>query len=489
MATTWMKALHRLNGISVAAALDKNADYILDRNKTEDGKLVDSYECHPFTAQAEFLFSKQLYAQKTGRNQGKRDVIAYHIRMSFKPGEVTDEKALELGKELAMRWTKGKHQFIVAAHSNTNNPHVHIIFNSVTLDCDRKFQDFKRSAIALRRVSDQLCLEHGLSIIEKPGLSKGYNRREYLNGEKPVSIRDKLRDLINSNIVQGMTFEEFISAMKKAGCEVKRGKHLAFKIPDGKKFIRCNSLGDDYIESALLERLSADRLVVQKEKSTISETPSIQKPNLLIDIQAKIQQDYGPGFKHWAGIRNLRDAAKTLLFLQERGLDNYDLLAERTESTTKSFNKRSGRIKEIDTQQKEISTLQKHIGSYAKTKEVLAEYNRLKSIKPSGFAKFISTQTPAQKFYAENESAIKRCVEAKKFFDKQGYGRGNNKKLPTIKSLQIEYNKLEAEKKKLYSGFKVDREEMIALKVAKQNVDMILGESQQSPKSYERDTR
>ena len=159
MATTWMKALHRSGG-SIAAALDRTADYIENPDKTNDGELIDGHECDPFTAQSEFLFSKRLYEQKTGRDKGKNDVIAYHVRMSFKPGEVTAEQTLELGRELALRWTKGKHQYIVAAHTNTKNPHAHIIFNSVNLTCDGKFQDFKHSAIALRRVSDQICLEH-----------------------------------------------------------------------------------------------------------------------------------------------------------------------------------------------------------------------------------------------------------------------------------------------------------------------------------------
>ena len=153
MGTTWIKAIHR--GGSIASTLKSRINYATDPEKTEGGELVDSYECQPLTAQSEFLFSKRLYEQRTGRDQGKNDVIAYQMRMSFKPGEVTAEKALELGNELAMRWTKGRHQFIIAAHTNTYNPHVHIIYNSVNLNCIGKFQDFKRSAIALRKVSDR----------------------------------------------------------------------------------------------------------------------------------------------------------------------------------------------------------------------------------------------------------------------------------------------------------------------------------------------
>jgi len=504
MATTWIKPLHRLNNKSIAAALDKSADYVLDKDKTEDGELIGSYECHTKTLQAEFLLSKSLYAQKTGRDQGKHDVIAYHIRMSFKAGEVTAEKALELGRELAMRWTRGEHQFIIAAHSNTNNPHVHIIFNSVTLGCDRKYQDFKHSYRALRRVSDQVCLEHGLSVIDNPGLSKGFNRNEYLAGEKKPSVRDNLRGMIDTLLIRGTTFEDFIAAMKKAGCEVKHGKHLAFKIPSGQRFIRCSSLGDDYTENALLERLSGKRVVPLRDKipavpteqtattslpyaTANSPPPTIQKPNLLIDIQAKLQLAHSPGFERFATLHNLKEMSKTLLLIREWGLDSYDALSEKAKAVTNSFNGRAVRIKEIEARQKEISELQKQIGTYSKTKDALAEYQRLKTVKPSTFAKLTNAPSPAAKFNNENSDIIARCRAAKRYFDEQGYGGAAGKKLPTIKSLQIEYAGLEAERKKLWSGYKPEREEMIALRMAKQNVDMFFDKQRRPTRSHERD--
>ncbi len=287
MATTWMKAIHRGGGI--AAALGRPVDYIENPDKTNGGELIDSFECDPATAQEEFLFSKRLYAKRTGRDQGKHDVIAYHIRMSFRPEEVTAEQALELGRELAMRWTKGKHQFIVAAHTNTNNPHAHIIFNSVDLDCTHKFSDFKGSAFALRRVSDQICLEHGLSVIEKPGLSKGNNRAEHLGEKRAPSVRDRLRDTIDAAIPDCKDYDGYLAALHASGVEIKCGKQLAFKLPDGKKFTRQDTLGDDYSVEAILERISGKRVPAPRKK-TAALIPVTAKPNMLIDIQAKMLQ-------------------------------------------------------------------------------------------------------------------------------------------------------------------------------------------------------
>jgi hypothetical protein len=184
MATTWIKPLHRTGSNSVSAALERSIEYAKDYDKTDAGEYIFSYECDAYTAQADFLLAKAQYERNTGRNQGKHDIVAYHIRQSFPPGEMTAEEALELGRELAMRWTKGRHQFVVAAHTNTNNPHTHIIYNSTSLDFNRKFKNFKFSTFALRKLSDQICLEHGLSVIEKPKQSKGWNRAEYLGNKK-----------------------------------------------------------------------------------------------------------------------------------------------------------------------------------------------------------------------------------------------------------------------------------------------------------------
>jgi hypothetical protein len=295
MATTWIKSIHKGSGI--AAALGRSIDYIGDAEKTNSSELIDSFMCEHRTAASEFLLAKRLYTQRTGRDQGSRDVIAYHIRMSFAPGEVTAEQALALGRELADRWTKGKHQYIVAAHTNTNNPHIHIIYNSVNLETTGKFHDFKRSAIALRRVSDKICIEHGLSIIEKPGLSKGYNRMEYLGASKPPTVRDQLRSVMDSVLPACKSFDDFLAELKSAGVEIKHGRQLAFKVQGAKRFTRQDTLGENYSFEAILERISGKRVVISAAKNFAPS--SSQRPDLLIDIEAKMQEGKGAGYELW----------------------------------------------------------------------------------------------------------------------------------------------------------------------------------------------
>ena len=477
MATTWMKSVHRTNSGSISAAIKRTLEYTGEKSKTQGGALIAAYECDPMTAQSEFLLSKKLYERRTGRNQGQRDVIGYHIRQSFKAGEVTAEQALDIGYELAMRWTRGNHQFVVAAHTNTDNPHTHIFFNSVTLEHDRKFQDFKRSAIALRRVSDKLCLEQGLSIIEKPGLSKGFNRAQYLGSRKPPTGRENLQELIDDSLSAGMTFPDLLVALRKAGCEIKTGKQYSIKPPGSKKFFRLDTVGEDYSYDAIMERLKGTRTVQKRKTSsdaadikTAAYAEAQKHPNLLIDIQAKIQEGAGAGYVQWMRVFNLQTAARTLIFLKENGIDSYDELCEKSAAASGEFHSSSKRVREIEARQKDISELQKQIGYYGKSRDIYAKY------KASGFS---------QDFYDVHATDIILHRAAKKYFDELGM-----KKLPSINQLKQEYAELGTEKKKLYATYKAAKQKNVALGTAKANADIMLFGTRTPPhKTQNRDAR
>ena len=180
--------------------------------------------------------------------------------------------------------------------------------------------------------------------------------------------------------------------------------------------------------------------------------------------------------------------AKTLLFLKERGLDNYELLVSKSTEVNTNFNDKLNKIKSIEAHQKEISELQRQIGTYGKTRDVYNEYKRLQKIKPTTLQKFTKTITSAEEFYENNRTNITLHETAKKYFNRLGYGK--SKPLPKINFLKEEYAKLYNENRKLYSNYKSEREEMMALKLALRNVDMFLGESKQTrqtAKNHEQD--
>jgi len=452
MATTRLMPLHSGMGRTVAEALGRVTAYVENPEKTNGGDLVTAYQCNPSIADQEFLFSKRQYAAITGRERKDNDVIAYHMRQSFKPGEITPELANKIGYDLAMSLTKGKHAFIVCTHVDKHHIHSHIVFNSTAIDCTRKFRNFWRSSFAIRKISDMLCLENGLSVISEPKPSRG-SYGTWLGDDKAPTIRGQLEVLIDTALGQGCKdFDSFLAAMKAAGVEVKQGKHLAFKISNGKRFLRCDSLGVDYSETAIMERISGKRIVTPRAKAAVK-----SKPNLLIDIQSKMQQANSPGFERWAKIFNLKEMAKTVMYLQENNLTDLGELEKACDAAVQNFNDLADRTKAASARMKDISELQKHIGAYGKTWEIYAQYRKL-------------TGRKREKFYEQHSSEITACQAAKQYFDSLGL-----KKLPPMQSLKQEYAMLKVENKKRYPEYKQAREKMLELLTAKNNVERILG--------------
>lgn len=248
MAATRLIALHKNKGKTVAACLKSRTDYVQNPAKTEQGELVSCYECSALMVDEEFMLSKRQYELSTGRSQ-KSDIIAYQIRQSFKPGEITAEEANKVGYELAMRFTKGKHAFVVATHTDRHHIHNHVIFNSTALDGSKKFRDFFFSALAVQRLSDLICLEHKLSVIE----IKPYRERQKRTLYPPKeSNRDRLCGIIDQILAEKpKDYEDFLQKLEEQGYEVKRGKYTSVKGARQKRFIRFRTLGAGYSEDEL----------------------------------------------------------------------------------------------------------------------------------------------------------------------------------------------------------------------------------------------
>jgi hypothetical protein len=441
---------------------------------------VKSYGCDYYTAANEFALSKQLYENQTGRAGRNGDIIAYHLRQSFKPGEITPTEALEVGYALAEKFTHGKHQFVAAVHTDKQHIHCHIIFNTVNSDCDRKFRNPIGSMRIVRQISDYLCAGRGLSIVENPKKSRG-SYQDWQDKNEPQSNRDRLTALIDDNIRAGMMFEEFLAAMSAAGCEVKRSKtkdYLSFKIPGAQRFIRVKSLDDDYREQALRDRCSGKRTVVTKQFEPFVITRET-KFSLLIDIQKKIREGKGEAYENWAVIYNLKQAAHTLIYLKANGIDSYDDLVKKSSAASSEFNQKLGKIKAFEDRMGKISELQRHIGTYGKTKPNYTIYRDLKKSKQSTLSKLMNGVHPAEKFYEDNRADIVLHETAKKYFDSLGI-----KKLPSINTLKQEWAELNAEKKKLYGGYSKLKDQRTELVKAKDNVERLLGINRNAPEQH-----
>jgi len=452
IATTRIIAVHQNRGKSVAECLSDRTDYAKNPDKTNNSELISAYECDSHTADAEFLLSKRQYELITGRKQ-KNNVIAYQIRQSFKPGEVTPEQANEIGYELAMRFLKGKHAFIVCTHVDKKHIHSHIIFNSTALDCSRKFRDFLGSGRAVARLSDIICLEHGLSVIKNPKRYTHSTYDKWLGSNAKVPNREIVRAVIDDILSKKPTdFDNFLVQLEKAGYTVKRGKHITISHPTFKKNIRMKSLGDGYTEEDIRAVIHGAKSHKPTKRRSILDAP---KNTLLIDIEAKLREGKGRGYEQWAKVYNLKQMARTRIYLQEHGLLDYSDLAKKAEEATARFDELSDKIKNAEKRMTVISVLKSHIINYAKTRKTYIAYRK------AGYSK---------KFLADHESDILLHKAAKKAFDELGI-----KKLPTVKSLQTEYAQLLLEKKSAYAEYYSVRSEMRELLLHKSNVEQILG--------------
>ncbi len=449
MAATRLIAMHLNKGRSIGQCIKDRTDYAQDPEKTDGGQLISSYECDPKLVKEQFALAKREYLQKTGRRY-KGDVIAYQIRQAFKPGEITPEEANRIGYETAMRWTKGRHAFIVATHIDREHIHNHIIYNSTNLTCDRKYRDFIRSGKALQKVSDQVCLENGLSVIEPKRWGERVKRTEY--PERP-RFRDEIRRSIDLCLnKKPKDMEAFLKLLEDMGYEIKVGKYISVRGGEQKKFVRFRSLGEGYTEQDIENLLSGK---------------SGQKIDMLVDIQAIIAKGKGPGYERWAKVHNIKQIAQTLLFLEEHGIRDYEELAEKAKSAADAFNAITEKQKRLEARLAEISELKKHIINYSKTKDIYVEYRK------RGYSKL---------FFEEHREEITLHKAAKEAFSKI------DGKIPKIKELNAEYDQILSEKKKTYSEYRQAKQEMKEYQTAKYNIEQFLKKEEQERQAEKQKT-
>lgn len=445
--------LHIGKGRSVGTAIEGIIDYVENPEKTDYGRLITSWQCDSRVAYAEFLTTKQKYIRHTGKGSGSDDVIAYHLRQSFRPGEITPEEANRLGCELAKRFTKGKHAYIVCTHIDKAHIHNHVIWNSTTLDGTRKFRNFWGSAKAVRRLNDTICIENGYSIVENPkGKGKTYDK--WLGDQKKPTHRERICFAIDDALTKHpASFNELLKLLQEAGYAVKGGKVPSLLGEEQKRYIRMDTLGEKYTPDALKAIITGERKHTPKERRSyiVPEKPS---GSLLIDIQAKLQEGKGAGYAYWAKGFNIKQAAKTLLYLQENKILEQSELEKKAQIATETFHSLSAQIKDAEKRMTELKIMQQHIINYAKTRDTYVAYRK------AGYSK---------RFLSEHEGDIILHKAAKKYFDESGL-----KKLPTVKSLQAEYAEILSEKKGLYADYRKVREEMNALVTAQKNIEILI---------------
>ena len=461
-ATTRLITHHISKGETVAQSLKDRFDYGQNPEKTQGGELISAYECDHRTADAEFLLAKAKYKAVTGREQRRdADVLCYQIRQSFRPGEITPEEANRVGYETAMRWTKGKHAFFVATHTDRQHIHNHIYYNSTAYDRSRKFRNFIGSSFALRRLSDRVCLEHDLSVIANPKLhSKGryLHYGQWLGENQKLSQKEQIRLAIDAALTERpKDFADFLRRMETAGIQVKHGRGgvISFLVPGQQRAarFRASTLGDGYGPEdvqAVIDGKAPTRT------ATARKAPAPRRVNLLIDIQERMRQGKGPAYERWAKVYNLKQMAAALQYLKEHQLFEYDDLAAKTDAATERFHTLAGDIQQTEAELSRVSDLMAAVVQYAKTRPAFDGYKAAKY---------------SRKYLAEHEAELADYRAAKATMAELLGGE----KLPKMDVLKEKRRQLAARKKALYLEYRKAQQDMRELVAVKGSVDHLHG--------------
>ena len=422
----------------VKSTLSKALDYIQNPDKTDGKMLVSSFGCSYETADIEFAFTLSQALDK-GNN------LAHHLIQSFEPGEVDYEKAHEIGRQLADAVTKRQHEYVLTTHIDKGHIHNHIIFCAVNFVDHHKYVSNKRTYYGIRNISDRLCRENGLSVVVPEKGSKGKNYAAY---HKEKSAKAKLKIAVDTLIPQVNSFEELLSRLQGLGYEIKRGKYVSCLVPGQERFTRLKTIGADYTEEAIKER-------IEGKHTRAAKVPQADRGvSLLIDIENSIKAAQSRGYEQWAKIHNLKLAAKTMNFLTEHKIEQYADLVSRIEEVNAENEKTADALKSVEKRLADMAVLMKHVTTYQKTKPVYEAYRRAKD---------------KDAYRAKQESSLILHEAAVKTLKASGIT-----KLPNLAAMQEEYGKLQVQKEALYADYGKLKKQVKEYDVIKQNIDSIL---------------
>ena len=436
----------------IKSTLKKALDYIENPDKTDEKLFVSSYGCSYETADIEFQMLLDQAYQK-GNN------LAHHLIQAFEPGETTAEQAHEIGRQLADEVLQGKYPYVITTHIDKGHLHNHIIFCAVDMANQRKYISNRQSYAFIRRTSDRICKEHGLSVVV-PGQDKGKSYAEYTAEKQGTSYKAKLKTAIDTLIPQVKDFDELLRRLQEMGYEIKQGKYISFRAAGQERFTRTKTLGAAYTEEAIKERIKG--VYVAKTK-TLREDKKIR---LVVDLENSIKAQQTAGYERWAKIHNLKQAAKSMNFLTENKIEYYSELESKIADIMTAHDAAAKAVKEVEQRMSDLSLLIKHTTTYRQLKPIYDEYRK---------------SPDKEKYLRGHESEIILFEAAARALKEMQI-----KKLPDLAALRKEYRSLNDRKTKLYEDYRQAKKQMQEYGVVKKNVDSILYPSQSRAREQER---
>ena len=452
MAVTKIKAIR--------GTLSKAIAYILNPEKTDEKLLVSSYGCASETAAREFEWTRKIAEQK-GMNPVR--IIARHVIQSFEIGEVTPELAHEIGKQFADEILGGKYEYVLTTHIDKDHVHNHLIFNAVDFVDYHAYKSYKRIYYDMREVSDRLCKENGLSVIP-PSQNKGMGYKEYTEAKRGTSWKQKLKQTIDRLVITAKDYDDFLRLMQEAGYEIKTGKYISFRAEGQERFTRSKTIGENYTEERIKERI-AGRTPRKSQRQT---TP--KGISLIGDIQERIRLIDSKGYEHKAKLTILKEAARTLNYLTENNLLQYADLEKKVEDVHSSYDRTGKELKVVEARLREVQPLIKNISNYQRLKPVYDAFQKAKD-KPS--------------FKAKHEAELVIFEAARSTL----LAMQDDEKLPSLKTLQAQQQRLLDEQQRLYDERAKLKKEVKQIETIKSNVDTFLAPSADHDRDHLRSTQ
>ena len=452
MAVTKIKAIR--------GTLSKAIAYILNPEKTDEKLLVSSYGCASETAAREFEWTRKIAEQK-GMNPVR--IIARHVIQSFEIGEVTPELAHEIGKQFADEILGGKYEYVLTTHIDKDHVHNHLIFNAVDFVDYHAYKSYKRIYYDMREVSDRLCKENGLSVIP-PSQNKGMGYKEYTEAKRGTSWKQKLKQTIDRLVITAKDYDDFLRLMQEAGYEIKTGKYISFRAEGQERFTRSKTIGENYTEERIKERI-AGRTPRRSQRQT---TP--KGISLIGDIQERIRLIDSKGYEHKAKLTILKEAARTLNYLTENNLLQYADLEKKVEDVHSSYDRTGKELKGVEARLREVQPLIKNISNYQRLKPVYDAFQKAKD-KPS-----FKTKHEAELVIFEATRSTLLAMQG-------------DEKLPSLKTLQAEQQRLLEEQQRLYDERAKLKKEVKQIETIKSNVDTFLAPSADHDRDHLRSTQ
>lgn len=440
--------------------MSKAIAYILNPEKTDEKLLVSSYGCASETAAREFEWTRKIAEQK-GMNPVR--IIARHVIQSFEIGEVTPELAHEIGKQFADEILGGKYEYVLTTHIDKDHVHNHLIFNAVDFVDYHAYKSYKRIYYDMREVSDRLCKENGLSVIP-PSQNKGMGYKEYTEAKRGTSWKQKLKQTIDRLVITAKDYDDFLRLMQEAGYEIKTGKYISFRAEGQERFTRSKTIGKNYTEERIKERI-AGRTPRRSQRQT---TP--KGISLIGDIQERIRLIDSKGYEYKAKLTILKEAARTLNYLTENNLLQYADLEKKVEDVHGSYDRTGKELKVVEARLREVQPLIKNISNYQQLKPVYDAFQKAKD-KPG--------------FKARHEAELVIFEAARStLLAMQG-----DEKLPSLKTLQAEQQRLLEEQQRLYDERAKLKKEVKQIETIKSNVDTFLAPSVDHDRDHLRSTQ